>query len=223
VVQPVILALDSSGASCSVALRHNGAIVDCLRRELAHGHAAVLPPMIRSVLDGIACEQLRAIAVVVGPGSFTGIRIAIAAARGLALALELPLVGTSGFDAIGLRAGRLPARAGTRDVIAIDSRRAEPFVEVRDETGTVVEAGQAVEVDAFWRGFATRHGSGATVRLWGDGSGRMSAASAGTRILAVDANGPSAAEASAVAEEKLQTGALPDPRSVRPLYLRAPL
>ena len=219
----MILALDSSGASCSVALRRNGAIVTCLRRDLAHGHAAVLPPMIRSVLDGIACEQVGAIAVVVGPGSFTGIRIAIAAARGLALALDRPLVGTSGFDAIGFRAGRHPARPGTRDVIAIDSRRAEPFVEVRDETGTVVEAGQAVEVDAFWRGFALRHGADAAVRLWGDGSGRLSAACAGTRILAVDANGTSAAEASAVAEEKLKAGDLPDPRSVRPLYLRAPL
>jgi len=51
----------------------------------------------------------------------------------------------------------------------------------------------------------------------------LSAACAGTRILAVDANGTSAAEASAVAEEKLEAGDLPDPRSVRPLYLRAPL
>ncbi len=204
-------------------MRRNGVIVACLRRELAHGHAAVLPPMIRSVLDGIACEQLRAIAVVTGPGSFTGIRIAIAAARGLALALELPLVGTSGFDVIGYRAARRPAGAGTRDVIAIDSRRAEPFVEVRDGTGAVVEAGQAVEVDAFWSGFAIRHGPHAMVRLWGDGTGRMSTACTGVRILAVDADGPSAAEASAVAEERLETGALPDPRSVRPLYLRAPL
>ena len=219
----MILALDSSGASCSVALRRNGVIVACLRRELAHGHAAVLPPMIRSVLDGVACERLRAIAVVTGPGSFTGIRIAIAAARGLSLALDLPLVGASGFDVIGFRAGRHPARAGTRDVIAIDSRRAEPFVEVRDECGAIVEPGQAVDVDAFWRGFATRHGGDAVVRLWGDGAGRMSAAHTGPRILAVDADGPSAAEASGVAEEKLESGALPDPRSVRPLYLRAPL
>ncbi len=219
----MILALDSSGASCSVALRRDGAIAACLRRELAHGHAAVLPPMIRSILDGIAPEQLRAIAVVVGPGSFTGIRIAIAAARGLALALDRPLVGTSGFDAIGFRASGRPAGPGTRDVIAIDSRRAESFVEVRDETGMVVEAGQAVGVDEFWRGFAARHDANATVRLWGDAAGRMSAACAGTRILAVDADGPSAAEASAVAEVKLETGIPPDPRSVRPLYLRAPL
>jgi tRNA threonylcarbamoyladenosine biosynthesis protein TsaB len=92
---------------------------------MARGQAEVLPPMIERVLAkaGVAHSAIEAIAVPVGPGSFTGIRIALAAARGLALVTGARIVGIDGF------AAALEAAHATRPaLIAIETGRGSYFV-----------------------------------------------------------------------------------------------
>ncbi len=122
-----ILALDAAGAACSAAVWREGRLAAHGRRPMERGHAEALMPLVLEVLEaaGIGFAALGQVAVGVGPGSFTGIRIALAAARGIGLAAGLPVVGIDGFSAIASSTGPLPA--GHILLVAIDSKREALF------------------------------------------------------------------------------------------------
>lgn len=92
-IYPMLLAFDTSSAACSAALFDEaGACIGRADEVIGRGHAERLVPMIAGLLDGRRCEE---ILVGVGPGSFTGIRVAIAAAHGLAIGWGADLHGMS--------------------------------------------------------------------------------------------------------------------------------
>jgi tRNA threonylcarbamoyladenosine biosynthesis protein TsaB len=97
-----ILALDATLAGCSAALWAGGAVVARRSERLVRGHAERLMPQVREVMAeaGLGFEALDALAVTIGPGSFTGVRIGLATARGLALASAKPLVGLTTLEVI---------------------------------------------------------------------------------------------------------------------------
>lgn len=99
---PSILAFDTSGPWCGAALMIDGQVVAQRHEEMARGQAERLMPMLLEVMSqvGVAWDDLDAIGVGVGPGNFTGIRVGVAAARGLALGLDVPAIGVSAFDAV---------------------------------------------------------------------------------------------------------------------------
>lgn len=105
----MILAIDTSAAQCAVALTASrlgeGAPV-AERQAMERGHAEHLFPMIEAVLAtaGAVYRDLSRIAVCTGPGSFTGVRIGVAAARGLALGRGIPAIGISRFEALATEA-----------------------------------------------------------------------------------------------------------------------
>jgi len=115
---PVILAFDTSAAHCAAALLRGDRIVAARAEEMGRGQAERLMPLLTEILaeGGATWADLDRIAVGIGPGNFTGIRISVSAARGLALALEVPAVGVSGFDvaAFGRDAKALPCIPGPR-------------------------------------------------------------------------------------------------------------
>ena len=100
-----ILAIETSTESCSVALSCDDEVIS--RSEIApRRHAELLLPMCEAVLAeaGVSRRQLDAIAVGRGPGAFTGVRLAISAAQGMALALSLPVIPISSLAALALDA-----------------------------------------------------------------------------------------------------------------------
>ncbi|MEX2200949.1 MAG: tRNA (adenosine(37)-N6)-threonylcarbamoyltransferase complex dimerization subunit type 1 TsaB [Dongiaceae bacterium] len=120
-----ILGIDASRAACSAAILREGNMLAAEGQTMARGQAEVLPTMIERVLGkaGIVHSAIDTIAVLVGPGSFTGIRIALAAARGLALVTGARIVGIDGF------AAALEAADATRPaLIAIETGRGSYFV-----------------------------------------------------------------------------------------------
>jgi len=111
------LGLNTIGNVCEVALLSAAGELSVRRTEMTAGHDAHLAPMTRDLLSaaGIAPDRVRVIAVITGPGSFTGARVGVAFARGLALGLGARAVGVSAFEAMeGAPSGRcmgvLPAR-----------------------------------------------------------------------------------------------------------------
>ena len=102
-----ILAFDTSGAFCSVALWRGGRVMSEAHADMARGQAETLMPMIADLMAeaGVGRRHLDAIAVGTGPGNFTGLRIAVAAARGMALGLGIPAIGISNFEVLMAAAG----------------------------------------------------------------------------------------------------------------------
>jgi tRNA threonylcarbamoyl adenosine modification protein YeaZ len=123
-----VLAIDTASI-CAVAVARTAERTVERRRDFARGHAEALLPMIQQAMDeaDLAFEALDLIAAAVGPGSFTGLRTGLAAARGLALALDKPMHGVS-----SLMATARGAAAHRAILIALDSKRAEIYAQAFD-------------------------------------------------------------------------------------------
>jgi tRNA threonylcarbamoyl adenosine modification protein YeaZ len=124
-----ILALDAALACCSAGVVVDGAVVAERRQTAARGQATLLAPMARAVLAeaGLAAGALDAVAVTVGPGSFTGLRASLALALGIGLAAGRPVVAVTVAEAL---AEALP-QLGRRVLwTAIDSRRGRVFLDI---------------------------------------------------------------------------------------------
>jgi tRNA threonylcarbamoyladenosine biosynthesis protein TsaB len=215
-----LLAFDSSGAGCSAAVLIDEAIAAHRFIAMTHGHAAALPPMIEAVLEeaAIAAAALDLIAVTTGPGGFTGLRIGLAAARGLALAVPAPVLGLTSFATV---AAGVPAalRANGTLVVALESRRSELFLqafaeecEPRGPAALVAPAEFAAAVPP------------PPLLLAGDGAARLAAAlPAGGIHLAPGSGIPDAAILARLALRQWRAGGGPDGIALpRPLYLRPP-
>jgi tRNA threonylcarbamoyladenosine biosynthesis protein TsaB len=122
-----VLAFDCSGKRAAVAVLASGGVAASRDDSQPVGQAERLIPMIDAVCAeaGMRLPDLDLLAVTVGPGSFTGIRVGLAAARGLALATGLPCVGVTSFAAVA--AAVLPELRPL--AVALDSRRDEIFVQ----------------------------------------------------------------------------------------------
>lgn len=103
---PVVLAFDTSGPWIGTAVFRGGDVVAAQYQNMAKGQAEHLMPLIEQTLDeaDVGLAQLNAIGVGIGPGNFTGIRISVSAARGLALALGIPAIGVSVLEALAFQA-----------------------------------------------------------------------------------------------------------------------
>ena len=112
----MILALETSSSLCAVCVLDEtaGAALAEVSNDIGRGHAERLMEDVAEALKlaGISYSDLTAVACGVGPGSFTGIRIAVAAARGFGLALKIPVRGVTSLQSIAHQAMRLAARRG---------------------------------------------------------------------------------------------------------------
>jgi tRNA threonylcarbamoyl adenosine modification protein YeaZ len=127
-----VLAIDTALEACSVAVLDTGNPAGFVHESqpMARGHAEALMPMMARVLDAanMAATELDRIAVSVGPGSFTGLRVGIAAARGLALATAKPAVAITTFA--GFAAPYIAADDSLPVVAAIDARHDHLYLQV---------------------------------------------------------------------------------------------
>ncbi len=125
-----ILAFDSATSACSAAVWCDGEIAARRFEAMARGQSETLVPMALEVMNeaGWGFDSLDLLAVTLGPGAFTGVRIGLAAARGMAVASGLPVVGVTTLEAVahGVDA---PARAGCSLVVAIDAKRTDFYAQ----------------------------------------------------------------------------------------------
>ncbi|TJZ90459.1 tRNA (adenosine(37)-N6)-threonylcarbamoyltransferase complex dimerization subunit type 1 TsaB [Paracoccus gahaiensis] len=115
----IVLGFDTSAAHCAAALLRGDVLIATRHEDMAKGQAERLMPLMEEMLAGagLGWRDLDAIGVGTGPGNFTGIRIGVAAARGLALALRIPSIGVGAPEALAWGLARpcrvvIPGRGG---------------------------------------------------------------------------------------------------------------
>jgi tRNA threonylcarbamoyl adenosine modification protein YeaZ len=145
----IILAIDTSTALCAACV-HDSAAGRNLGRvvlDLGKGHAEHLMTVVNDALKeaDMTFADLDRIAVSVGPGSFTGVRVGVAATRGLALALGIPAVGVTTLEAIAAEARE--SFAGKAVMAALDAGRGEINIALYDDQGEIVIAPLATTLD----------------------------------------------------------------------------
>ncbi len=132
-----VLAIDTSMQACSAAVSIDGRYIGRFE-ERERGHAEAIVPMIADIMKeaGVGFEDLDKLAVSTGPGTFTGVRVGIATARGLALATGLPLIGQSGLVVMAQQVVSARSKGETSDIlIAADARRGQIYWALFDHTG----------------------------------------------------------------------------------------
>ena len=144
-----ILAINTAQSDCDVAIGRHGAILAARRESLKTGQDARLPGLVDEALGeaGVGLADLSRIGVCIGPGSFTGVRIGVAYARGLALALGIPCIGITSLQAcIDPASVKSPLR------IALQAKRRPPdrtFWTQRLAPGGAFSAPEEWPVEAF--------------------------------------------------------------------------
>jgi tRNA threonylcarbamoyl adenosine modification protein YeaZ len=136
----VLLAFDTATPYVTVALHDGDDVVAERRSEQRMKHGEQLAPLVEAVLAdaGIVRQDLTAIAVGVGPGPFTGLRVGLVTARTLAFVLEIPVYGVCSLDVLAVEAAR-GSLADREFVVATDARRKEVYLASYDERGRRLE------------------------------------------------------------------------------------
>ena len=136
----LVLAIDTALGACSAAVLDTvaGKIIASETLVMARGHAEAVMPLIARVMDDAAMDfaALDRVAVTTGPGSFTGLRVGIAAARGIALAAAKPAIGLTTFA--GFAAPYIAADDSTPLVTAIDARHEHVYLQVFGSGGRTI-------------------------------------------------------------------------------------
>jgi tRNA threonylcarbamoyladenosine biosynthesis protein TsaB len=148
----LILSLETSTPICSIALHQDGILIDSESIEVPGAHSERLVTMIQQLLgrNQLQTEGLDAIAVSEGPGSYTGLRIGVSTAKGLAFAWDLPLIGISTLKILAFAAkSRIPDKAYI--VALLDARRMEVFHQVfNQDLKSIVSLGSAlIDEDSY--------------------------------------------------------------------------
>ncbi len=219
----MMLAFDCATDRLTIALGTGDKIVAEINEDAPRAHLSRLLPGIHGLLRraGLTRADIDQIAVGTGPGSFTGLRIAVATAQGLAHGLNRPLVGVSTLDAIA--AGPAPADEGVEIYPVIDAKRQEIFTAGYDRHGRRLTDYRALYPHALAAELAA---GGKPVLVAGDGLNKYSAVLAGgpgSAVMIAEASlwPPRASVLIRLAEEKIDKGEVGIYVNVTPVYVRA--
>ncbi len=205
-----LLAVDTCLDACSAALWADGGVAASLSEPMSRGHQERLAPQVAELMQGAGCafSELDRIAVTVGPGSFTGLRVGLAFAKGLALALDVPCVGVGALEALAWSGGAKGFAAA-----CLDAKRGQVYLQIFID-GKAAMAPDVLPVEIAAARLAELW-NGAPATLVGSGAPLLAGVLANAAILT-----PAAADPAAVAEIAAAARApFPIPR---PLYLRPP-
>ena len=211
-----LLAIDTALAACSAAVFDSQCgVVASESQPMVRGHAEALMPLIARVMRaaGVAFSEVERIAVTVGPGSFTGLRVGVAAARGIALAAGTPAVGITTLAAFA--APNLAVGGGTPVLAAIDARHHHVYMQMFEPSGAprhparIATIAEAVVAAAAAPSRLAGSAAALIANAWPQGAGEP---------LVIDArDAPDIEWVARLGAAADVTGAMP-----KPLYLSAP-
>lgn len=215
----MILLIESSTAVCSVALVSSGKILAVREISEANIHAEKLTVFCEEVMKeaGISFSNLDAVAVSKGPGSYTGLRIGVSAAKGICYALNKPLIAIGTLEAM---AAGMKSEAQSGDLLCpmIDARRMEVYCAIYDQNGNEKQAVAPLVLDE--NSFADLL---AAERIWFSGDGMPKSKELLSRFpnaLFTESGMPSAKHLAALAEKKFAASEFEDLAYFEPFYLK---
>lgn len=210
----LVMGLDTALQRCSVAILRDGVVLAERSVGMERGHAEHLAPMAKTVLDeaGVSVTDLDRVGVVVGPGGFTGVRVALSFARGLVIGTDVPAVGVTSLAAL---AGNVAAAEGAVIASVIDARRGQVYAALYDsDLNEMLRPFVATPKEAFV--LLKDAAASAPVIMVGTGAGLLGEPPSGWS----SPDAPDQIDARVVA--RLACGAPLQSGPPRPLYLRPP-
>lgn len=218
----LILQIDTSTTVCSVALSENGQTLHIINLDEPNAHAAKLTILIEEILKqtGRNMQDLNAVAVSMGPGSYTGLRIGVSTAKGLCYALDIPLIAINTLEAlfVGYRS-QFGLTVGEAYLPMLDARRMEVYTAVYDHDATLVRATSAEIIDIdYFNGLLLDYDR---VQLFGAGADKFETLFSSTeRVNILSGFKDSAAFLSPLAFEKFERKLFEDVAYFEPFYLK---
>jgi tRNA threonylcarbamoyladenosine biosynthesis protein TsaB len=205
----IILALDTCLSACSAAVLRDGEVLASRVEVMARGHQERLAGLVSDVLAeaGLIFADLTRIAVTVGPGSFTGLRVGLAFAKGLGSALGLPVIGIGTLEAMGAPLAGEPGLVA----VVLEAKRGQVYFQAF-ERGHALTAPAGLNIDAAGALLVELSRTGA-VTLVGSGTDHLAPLTPSARVERSDQVDPVFVA---------QLAAMRRPSPPRPLYLRAP-
>lgn len=211
-----ILNIETSTKNCSVSIAKNGALISL--KEINNGgysHAEMLHPLIKEALleSKLTINQIDAIAVGKGPGSYTGLRIGVSAAKGLCFANDIPLISINSLEIL---AHTIPIDKGTI-IPMIDARRMEVYSAIYDESFTLIRETKAEIIDkSSFIDELQNH----TVYFLGDGTEKCQEIILHKNAVFIKDAFPSAKEMVKLSYEKYKVNNTDDLAYFEPFYLK---
>tara|TARA_B100000686_G_C16698645_1_gene922041 strand:- start:467 stop:1171 length:705 start_codon:yes stop_codon:yes gene_type:complete len=218
----LILSLDTSAAACSVALRQDGKTLSKSIDYMDRGHAEALMPMVKKVMKSARCtpKKIQLIAVTIGPGAFTGLRLGIAAARGIALATGTECIGLTSTET--LAASLMNVKVDGCILAIMSSKRSDVYAQAFKGNVVPITEPSAITPKDICKYFSIFCDNSSSCTLVGDAQDLVAPylIEAGWNIKKSLSIFPDAAILAGLAEARWKLG-LPY-RPPKPLYIRPP-
>ncbi|MDB4334998.1 tRNA (adenosine(37)-N6)-threonylcarbamoyltransferase complex dimerization subunit type 1 TsaB [bacterium] len=221
----LILSLETSTKVCSVALAKDSEVIAVRELYEANSHASYLTVFVQELFEELSdysLQDIDAVAVSSGPGSYTGLRIGVSVAKGLCYALGKPLISITSLLAASTHVPTLPQLKGKVDAKTwycpmIDARRMEVYCTLFNdlmEMQIPIEA-KIIDKDSFVEELNTRK-----IVFYGDGSQKCTTAIQHPNAIFLDEVVPLASQMAVVAAKKYQAGEFEDVAYFEPFYLK---
>lgn len=217
----MILNIETSGKICSVALTHEGAIEFQLDNADGMQHANLLAPYVEQCMEELRRrdEKLDAVAVSIGPGSYTGLRIGLSLAKGIAFSREVPLIGVDTLKILAVKAMFRPHPWNGDEILVpmVDARRMEVFTAPYDFSLNPLEmpGAKIIDADSFSELLATRQ-----LYFMGDGAEKCKEVITHPNAHFIDGLLPMAKDMMALSEKAFREGDFLDIAYSTPNYLK---
>ncbi len=211
-----ILCIETTTTNCSVSISRNGKTIAIKEQNTqGYSHAESLHVFIDEVLKqcGISKMEMDAVAVSKGPGSYTGLRIGVSAAKGLCYAMNLPLISVDTLQALSMQVNEM----GAVYIPMLDARRMEVFTAVYDVNHKKIEVTRALILDKT--SFSEHLNSGKTVFI-GNANEKFKTLCTHSNAVFVDGLLPSANEMGFLANEKYKKSDFENVAYFEPYYLK---
>lgn len=216
-----ILNIETSGRICSAALTRDGVLETQYEDKEGMAHATRLAPFVESLMEDVTRrdEKLDAVAVSIGPGSYTGLRIGLSLAKGLAYGLNVPLIGVDTLQIMAVKAmfRNMDWQGDEILVPMMDARRMEVYTAAYDFALNEILPPQAMIIDAD--SFANL-APGRKLILLGDGAAKTKGVIARPDTEWIDGIEPMAKDMIALSERAFRQGQFIDTAYATPTYLK---